>query len=233
MNVQRLITFSCATAMSLAVFSSCSNDPTVKNGGSGDTTGANLTFVQIDRIGRPGLKELYLPYANHQAFNGLAPTTDPAQVAPQIATFVSAAGRSAAISQYVQDLLVPDVMLFNVTSTATTGSYLGYETGGQIASSCNGGAPNAFGGRGLSDDVVSTMLGLAYGNLATSATITNAATTNVFPFATASTTTVAPPADDGKEQNGTNGTPLLSNQNLSCADKVTTSRTFPYLTAPI
>ena len=54
------------------------------------------------------------------------------------------------------------------------------------------------------------MLGLAYGNLATSATITDAANTNVFPFATNTTTTSAPPPDDGKEQNGENGTPLLS-----------------------
>jgi hypothetical protein len=114
--MKRLITFACATAVSLAAFSSCSNDPTVTSNGS-QTTGANLVFKQIDRIGRPGLKQLYIPYANHDAFNRLSPNTDAAQVASQIGSFMTAAGRSAAISQYVQELLVPDVLVFNATST--------------------------------------------------------------------------------------------------------------------
>jgi hypothetical protein len=229
--MKRLITFAAITAISLAAFSSCSNDPTVKNGGG--STGQNLVFVQVDRVGRPGLKELYLPYANHDAFNRLPPSTDATQVAPQIASFMSAAGRSAGISQYVQDLLTPDVLLFNITNTSSTASYLGYESGGQIAASCTGIAPNAFGGRGLADDVVSVMLGLAFGNLATSTTLANASLTNVVPFSTNSTTIVAPPPDDGAEKNGLNGTPLLSNQNLGCSDKTTNSNTFPYLSPPI
>jgi hypothetical protein len=230
--MKRLITFACATAVSLAAFSSCSNDPTVTSNGQ-QTTGANLVFKQIDRIGRPGLKQLYLPYANHDAFNRLSPNTDAAQAASQIGTFMTAAGRSAAISQYVQELLVPDVLVFNATSAATTASYLGWESGGQIPASCTGGAPNTFGGRALNDDVVTVMLGLAYGNLATSATITNAANTNVFAFSTNTSTTSAPPPDDGKEQNGLNGTPLLSKQNITCTSKSTPMSNFPYLQAPI
>jgi hypothetical protein len=229
--MKRLMTFACVTAVSLAAFSSCSNDPTVKNGGG--STGQNLVFIQIDRIGRPGLKELYLPYANHDAFNRVPPSTDATQVAPQIATFMTAAGRSAAISQYVQDLLTPDVLLFNIANPSATASYLGYESGGQIPVSCTGTAPSAFGGRGLADDVVSAMLGLAYGNLATSTVLANASLTTVVPFATNSTTIVAPPPDDGAEKNGLNGTPLLSNQNLGCADKTTNSNTFPYLSPPV
>jgi hypothetical protein len=230
--MKRLITIACATAVSLAVFSSCSNDPTVNNNGTG-TTGGNLVFQQIDRVGRPGLKELFIPYANHDAFNRAAPTGDASATAPQIATFMASAGRSAAISQYVQDLLTPDALLFNIGNTSTTATYLGYESGGQIASSCTGLAPSAFGGRGLSDDVASVMLGLAYGNLATSATLSNASLTNVFSTSSSATTADTPPADDGAEKNGKNGTPLLASQNLGCADKVTNSNTFPYLTAPI
>lgn len=230
--MKRLITFACATAVSLAAFSSCSNDPTVNNNGTG-ATGSNLVFKQIDRIGRPGLKALYIPYANHDAFNRLSPNTDSVQVASQIGNFMTAAGRSAAISQYVQELLVPDVLVFNATSPSTTASYLGWESGGQIPASCSGGAPNTFGGRALNDDVVTVMLGLAYGNLATSSTITNAANTNVFPFATNSTTTSTPPPDDGKEQNGQNGTPLLSKQNIPCTSKSMPMSNFPYLQAPV
>jgi hypothetical protein len=77
------------------------------------------------------------------------------------------------------------------------------------------------------------MLGLAYGNLATSATLSNASLTNVFSTSSSATTADTPPADDGAEKNGKNGTPLLASQNLGCADKVTNSNTFPYLTAPI
>jgi hypothetical protein len=230
--MKRLITIACATAVSLAAFSSCSNDPTVETGGGG-TTGANLVFHQLDRIGRPGLKELYIAYANHDAFNRLPPSSDATSTAPQIASFMAAAGRSAAVSQYVQDLLTPDVLLFNLADVSTTATYLGYESGGQIAASCNGVAPATFGGRALGDDVVSVMLGLAYGNLATSATLKNAAATNVFSTSASALTADVPPADDGAEKNGQNGTPLLSNQNLGCADKTTNSNTFPYLTAPI
>ena len=230
--LKRLIIFACVSGLSLAAFSSCSNDPTVKNGGG--ATGQNLVFIQIDRVGRPGLKELYLPYTDHDAFNRLAPQTDSTQATPQIGTFVTTtAGRSAAVAQYVQDLLTPDVLLINVANPATTASYLGYETGGQIAPSCTGLAPTTFGGRALSDDVVSVMLGLAFGSLATSTTLTNASLTNVVSYSTSSSTIVPPPADDGLEKNGLNGTPLLSNQRLGCSDKVTNSNTFPYLSAPI
>ena len=121
--MKRLITIACATAVSLAAFSSCSNDPTVTTGGG--TTGANLVFKQIDRVGRPGLKELFVAYTNHDAFNRLPPTSDPTTTAPQIATFMTSAGRSAAISQYVQDILTPDAILFNLASTASTATYLG------------------------------------------------------------------------------------------------------------
>jgi hypothetical protein len=232
--MNRLIIIVCSTAISLAAFSSCSNDPTVANNGGGGTTGANLVFKQIDRVGRPGLKELFIPYADHDAFNRARPTEDPTLTAPQIGTFMtSTANRSSDIAAYVEDLLTPDALIFNVTSTATTATYLGYESGGQITASCNGVAPTTFGGRALGDDVVSVMLGLAYGNLATRTVLTNASKTNVFSFSSNSTSVVAPPADDGAEQNGQNGTPLLSNQNLSCNDKITNSNTFPYLTAPI
>ena len=141
--MQRTLTIACTVALSLAAFSGCSNDPTVTNAAGGVAT-SSVTFQQIDRIGRPGLKELYLPYAKHDPFNRAAPTTDVAQVAPQIDTFVTGtAGRSIAISQYAQALLTPDNLIADLASSSPTASYLGYETSGQIASNCNGAAPTA------------------------------------------------------------------------------------------
>lgn len=216
-------TLTSLAALALVALAGCSNDPTVNNT-NGTNPGSNVTFVQIDRIGRPGVKELYLAYAKHAAFNAASPTTDVAQVGPQIDTFVTGtAGRTPAISQYVQALLAPDALVADLTSTATRASYLGYETAGQIASDCNGAAPTAFGGRAPTDDVVNAMLGLAFGSNATATTL-KSPTPNV---------AVPIPADDNAEKDGRTGTPNLTNQYSSCANKGLTLQQFPYLGAPL
>ena len=226
----------CMTA-SLAILASCSNDPTV-NPNTSNANGSNITFLQVDRVGRPGLKELYLPYASHDAFNRAAPSTDVAQTAPLVGTFVTTtARRTPAIAAYVQALLTPDALIANLADANVSASYLGWETNGQIVDDCTlgNGAVSArqagvspllhtFGGRGPSDDVVSAMLSLAFGNLATTAALTNP-TPNVV--------TAVPAADDGAEKNGANGTPNLTNQHVSCAGKGLTLGRFPYLADPI
>ncbi len=224
-------------SVSLAFLTNCSNDPTVNPNGT-SASGSNITFLQVDRVGRPGVKELYLPYASHDAFNRAAPASDIAQTAPLIGTFVTGtAGRTTAISGYVQALLAPDALVANLADPNTNASYLGWETSGQIVDDCtlNLGAVSAaqagaspathtFGGRGLNDDVVSTMLSLAFGNLATTTALTGP-TPNVVG--------AAPAPDDGAEKNGTNGTPNLTNQHVSCAAKGFTFGRFPYLANPI
>ncbi len=223
--MNRLATIISTAAVALAL-AGCSNDPTVNSannpGGSG--TSSTVNFVQIDRVGRPGLKELYLPYAKHDAFNRAAPTTDVAQVAPQIDTFVTVTGgRSPGISQFAQQLLAPDSLVADLADPSSNANYLGFETSGQIVSDCRGGAATAFGGRSLTDDVVNTMLGITFGTLATSTTL-KAPTPNVV---------AAVPPDDGAEQDGRNGRPNLTNQYASCSNKGLTLQQFPYLGAPL
>ncbi len=220
--MNRLAAVFSASALALAL-ASCSNDPTVNttNGTSGTPI---VNFLQVDRVGRPGLKELYLPYAKHDAFDRAVPTTDVAQVAPQIDTFVTGTGlRTAGISQFAQQLLTPDALVADLADTSMRASYLGFETSGQIASDCNGLAATPFGGRSLTDDAVNVMLGIAFGTLATSTTI-KAPTPNL--------TTPAPP-DDGAEQDGRNGRPNLTNQYAGCANKGLTLQQFPYIGAPL
>ncbi|GAC1566573.1 MAG: hypothetical protein NVS2B3_00090 [Vulcanimicrobiaceae bacterium] len=212
-----------ATAFAISALAGCSNDPTVNttstNGGA-----PTQTFVQLDRVGRPGVKELYLPYAAHDAFARAVPTSDVAQIASQIGTFVTTTGgRTPAIAQYVQSVLAPDALVADLADTSARASYLGYETGGQIASDCTGAAATTFGGRSLTDDVVNTMLGLTFGPLATSATL-KAPTPNVG---------TAVPPDDGAEQDGRAGRPNLTNQLASCANKGLTPQQFPYLGTPL
>jgi hypothetical protein len=222
--MKRLITLACATAISLAAFSSCSNDPTLNNGGN--TTGSNINFQEIDRIGKPGIKELFLPYAQHDAYNRSAPQSDQTAYGPALNTFITGAGRSAAISKYIQAILLPDALVANISDTATYASYLGWETGGRIKDNCTGLAGNGFGGRGLDDDVTTAMLGLVYGNLATSA---YSGVAVVSP----GITTPGPAADDGKEQSGTGGKPDLSTDNVTCVNHPVLLSQFPYLANPL
>ena len=214
----------CALALSAAAVG-CSTDPTVESGGT-TTNGANITFIQLGREGRPGVKELFLPYADHDAFNRTTPSTDIATLAPLITTFMTSApaNRSAAVAAYVSSLLSSDALVANLGSTATRASYLGYETNAGIQSDCTGLAPTNFGGRALDDDVVNAMLGLAFGTYATTANPT---------VSGGAAPAGSPAPDDGAEQNGSSGTPNLTNQGVSCSTKGFTPGAFPYLAPPV
>ena len=65
------------------------------------------------------------------------------------------AGRSPAISTVVGAVLYPNEMAFDVSQPGAA-AYLGVETGGATGSK--------FGGRGLTDDVITTSLGVVFGN---------------------------------------------------------------------
>jgi hypothetical protein len=218
--MQRLLTIAFVTGISLAAFSSCSNDPTLTGGAN--TTGSNITFAQIDTVGKPGVNELFATYAEHDANNRSTALAGAALLAPEINTFVTGfAGRSAATSAYLQALFTPGALLADLSQNATAASYLGYETSGQIADQCA--APNfanTFGGRGLFDDVAATDLGLVFGSTASHLS----ATPNV---------NAPVPPDDGNEQDGRTGRPNLANDNVGCGAVHVTLGQFPYLGAPI
>jgi hypothetical protein len=190
-----------------------------------DTTGASLTFHQIDREGKSGIKVLFIGASAHDQYNRSSPQGDPGSYGGTIASFVTGtAGRSAGIGTYVEDALLPDALIANLNST-TSASFLGYETGGQIATDCTGLAGGTFGGRSLRDDVVSALLGLTYGTLATSTTL-HSATPNVVTFTGTGGPTPIPPSDGHQKT-------ALTNQHVSCASKGLTLGSFPYLAAPI
>ncbi len=225
--MQRFLVISCVGALTAAALTACSNDPTLNPGG-GNTTGQNLTFQQLDRIGKPGIKELFLPFAAHDAYNRDVPQNDPKDAGPGVDTFMTTtAGRSEPVSQYVQALLLPDALVANLADNSPRASYLGYETQAGIRADCMGAAPTTFGGRSLTDDVVNVTLGLAFGNTATTVAAPNA------PNASRTSLGLAPAPEDGKEKNGLNGTPQLVNQNVSCAGKGLMLGSFPYLGNPL
>jgi hypothetical protein len=222
--MKQLFTFFSVAALSLGFFSSCSNNPTLSGS---STNGSNLIFQQIDMVGNAGTNEYFAPWANHDANNRSTPSTS--TINEDVMTFITTtAGRSAGIANYAAtNLLIPDVLLADFSQSGDA-SYLGVQSQGVINDICTGtrNGSGKFGGRGLLDDVVTTTMSIAYGNIVPVVSAANAAIG--YPNVTA---TAVP--DDGKEQNGTAGTPQLATDNVSCGGKHINLGQFPYLGPPI
>lgn len=114
-------------------------------------------FVQQDRLARPVVNEALATWANsrHEINNSIAPTQDDQELKGDIVEFMKvAAGRSDAHANTLASVLVPDVMIADLSQNGPA-AYLGVETSGATGS--------AFGGRALEDDVVDISLGAIFG----------------------------------------------------------------------
>ncbi len=128
-------------------------------GGSDNSSGPKV-YTQIDRLARPVVNEVLATVANNRhAINDMAiPSQDgqPGFLIDDIQGFMTGtAGRSQATTDVVKAVLVPDVMVADLSQTGPA-AYLGVETGGATG--------GKFGGRKLTDDVVDTSLGVVFGN---------------------------------------------------------------------
>ena len=129
---------------------------------SGDTTVTTappqLAYSQLDRLGRPLVNELFATFARHDANNRSQPSDDPVVLASDITNFMtgsrSVANRSPQITTAIISLLTPDVLRADLSQPGPA-SYLGIETKGLTG--------GTFGGRALTDDVVTISLGAAFG----------------------------------------------------------------------
>jgi hypothetical protein len=187
-------------AMLALAQTSCTNDANLL----GKTT-FNGNFLQIARQGRPIVIELYTPWADHDGILRSSPGADAGQLAADIGNFTTTfATRSAAISSYVENLFARSApqppatfptaanVIVADLSQSTPATYLGVESGGKITST-GGINPNptpSFGGRALTDDVMAITLQLTFGALVPQ---------------------ISGIPDDGKELDGRNGRPNLSN----------------------
>ena len=125
--------------------------------GSSSTSLNPTTFQQVDRLARPVVNEVFATVAGdrHQTNNENNPTDDSIQLAGDIQSFMrNTAGRSQATTDVVKAVLVPDVMVADLSKTDSA-AYLGTETGGATG--------GKFGGRKLTDDVVDISLGVVFG----------------------------------------------------------------------
>jgi Domain of unknown function (DUF4331) len=93
----------------------------------------------------------------HETNNKDNPTDDVNHLKGDIESYlVFPAGRSPAIRNVIEAVLVPDVMKADLSQNTTRAAYLGFETEGATGSK--------FGGRALTDDVVDISLGVIFGN---------------------------------------------------------------------
>lgn len=127
------------------------------NGGNGGGVGVT-TYAQQDRLARPVVNEVFATFANRRHFINDTdnPTNDPSQLKKDIESFLTfPVGRSRPIKDVIEAVLVPDVMVVDLSKSGPA-AYLGVETGGATGST--------YGGRKLTDDVVDTSLGVVFGN---------------------------------------------------------------------
>lgn len=139
----------------------------------GGTTGAlgSGPFKQLDRLARPAVNEVFATFAEHQQNNVDTPNQDAANLGPEIVAFTKGVGgRSDAIANVLRAVLTPDVQIADMSGQSTScigaapgtcNNYLGIETGG--ATQLPAGL-KPFGGRALTDDIVSISLSAIFGN---------------------------------------------------------------------
>ena len=119
-----------------------------------------FNFVQQDRLARPAINEALATasQSRHDVNNKDNPTDDSTQLVTDIEAFLTfPAGRSVAIKQTIESVLVPDVLVADLSNMTDKASYLGIETGGYTG--------GKFGGRSLIDDTIDIDLSTVFGNV--------------------------------------------------------------------
>lgn len=118
--------------------------------------GANGRYEQVQRLGRPAVKEAFEMFLDHEATNKVAPWDD-TLLSNSIVSFATTkapggAGRSMQTAQTLQHILIPDELAADLSSMGPAG-YLGVET-----------KAGNFGGRGPSTPVMTPSLGAIFGD---------------------------------------------------------------------
>jgi hypothetical protein len=147
-------------------------------GGAADTSG---TWTQVERLGRPAIKEAFEAFKNHDASNRTSPNDD-TQLATSIHDFmIHSAGRSEAVANAAVKLLTPDTLEADL-SEAGPARYLAVETNGKSGLPVQiirtvppagirgikhslGDPYRGFGGRDPKSPVVDLSLGAIFGSL--------------------------------------------------------------------
>jgi hypothetical protein len=125
----------------------------------------DFEYVQFDRLARPVTNEALATVTDRRhEHNDHDNPTDDANRSDGVITDIDAflqfpAGRSPQIRKVIESILVPDVMVADL-SQSDHASYLGYE----VTQALSGGQKSSFGGRALTDDVIDISLGIVFGD---------------------------------------------------------------------
>ena len=147
-------------------------------GGASDTSG---TWTQVERLGRPAIKEAFEAFRNHDNTNRSSPWDD-GQLATSVHDFmIHSAGRSEAVANAAVKLLIPDEIEADLSATGPA-RYLAVETNGKSGfpiqiirtvppagilgfKKALGDTYRQFGGRDPGSPVVDLSLGAIFGSL--------------------------------------------------------------------
>jgi len=157
--MQKTITSILALGVAGTLISGCS-------GGGNNVTSVPqkkpASYVQIERLARPAIKEVFEPFNDHKVSNAAEPYNDPTIKADIIATEDYVRPPNATLkTDYgatLAGILYPDEYQVDLSQAGSAG-YLGSESGGIYG--------GKFGGRDLTDDVVGVSLSALFGNALT------------------------------------------------------------------
>lgn len=111
-------------------------------------------YNQVERLGNPLVSEVTLAKRNHGFHNKGMPSTDAANHAAELKSFVkSVAGREDDVANTLAAVLLPDMLIVQVDKSGTTAGWLTWALA------------NGYGGRKLTDDVVDAGLAAIFGSL--------------------------------------------------------------------
>ena len=124
---------------------------------SDDNTTAAPTdraFNQVQRLGNPLVSEVFLAKRDHAFHGSTAPTIDVAAFTPSIRSFAdNVAGRDSTVGKTLAAVLLPDELLVQSDKDTASAGWLTWALA------------NGWGGRKLTDDVVTAGLQAIFGAL--------------------------------------------------------------------
>lgn len=112
------------------------------------------TFNQVQRLGNPLVSEVFLAKRDHAFHGSTAPTIDVAAFTPIIRSFTdNVAGRDSTVGKTLAAVLLPDELLVQSDKDTASAGWLTWALA------------NGWGGRRLTDDVVTAGLQAIFGTL--------------------------------------------------------------------
>ena len=133
--------------LSVLLAAACSDD---------NTTAAptDRAFNQVQRLGNPLVSEVFLAKRDHAFHGSTAPTIDVAAFTPSIRSFAdNVAGRDSTVGKTLAAVLLPDELLVQSDKDTASAGWLTWALA------------NGWGGRKLTDDVVTAGLQAIFGAL--------------------------------------------------------------------